>query len=162
MSDKNNMPVQAEHEQTVVEMTVREMTVCEQMKKPAQYKVKRADLIKYPWLKDDVKKINARIKALRTQMAGHSANIEGGGSKTNTNNDNVSYLASKIADLERRKNVLEGRIKAIRHSVALIPDESAKRLIIERYFKQKHWKEICKEYGLKRSTAQARAEKYIE
>lgn len=137
------------------------MTLEEEIKKPVRYKVKRTDLIKYPWLKSDIKQLNSRIKALRAQMSGHSASIEGG-SKSSCASDNVSYLASKITDIENRKKVLEARAAKIRRSVEQIPDESAKRLIIERYFLQKHWKEICKEYNLKRSTAQARAEKYIE
>lgn len=137
------------------------MTLEEEIKKPEVYKVKRADLIKYPWLKDDIKKINARIKALRLQMGGHAVNLDSCG-KSTANGDNVSYLAGKIADMEKKRDSLEARVKKIEKDVSAIPDESAKRLIRQRYFLQKHWKEICKEYNLKRSTAQSRAEKYIE
>lgn len=137
------------------------MTPMEEIKPVKGYKVKRTELIKYPWHMRDIKIINERIAALRAQMDGHGIAFDGCGKNACTG-DNVSKLATKISDLERKKTVLKFNMQKIERAVERIPDEAAKRLIKERYFKERHWKDICREYNIKRSTAQAKAEKWIE
>lgn len=137
------------------------MTPMEEMKPVQGYRVKRAELIKYPWHMRDIKVINEHIAALRAQMDGHGVAFDGCGKNACTG-DNVSKLATKISDLERKKAILKAKIQNIERAVEGIPDEAAKRLIKERYFKERQWKDICREYDIKRSTAQAKAEKWIE
>ena len=124
-------------------------------------KVKRKDLLKYKWLMMDFKNINLKLKKYKNYIDAKAVSFDFNRC-TGCTGDTVSNLAARIADAEKEKRDIILKINEIEGAVNAIDDELSKRIIKARYFNGRSWKDICKIYSIKRSTAQSRIEKYIE